>query len=165
MKFLQQKEKALIVIALSCLVLLSVPTALSYFTTYVEVKGSKEVVMVEETRFKEEVIEDGKLVTITAADNSDPVYVRVRVFLADDLKEYLTVDTGEGWKAEGDYYVYQAPLHAGESASLPVLLKGVPEDHPPFGVTVIYESVPALCNEKGELYCDWDYDMILEGGH
>lgn len=136
--------------------------AWAYFTTYVEAAGGYDVHLGDHTTITEEpVVRWLKKVTIRSDEDSEPVYVRVRVYCAKELDDALTY-SGSGWSEAGDWYYYDGILKGGESAEVLELLipegkvPAEPEEGDSFNVIVIHESAPVKYDAEGNPYCDKD---------
>ena len=157
-------KRKLIIFALMVIMTLaiSVSGTFAYFSTYTRVDGTAPIELGEKTKFKEEEVEGGKHVIITALDDSDPVYVRVKAFAFEEILEQLEY-TGEHWTKDGDWYYYDLPLHAGESAVIDITLKEDAEiEAEEFNIIVVYEFIPATLGADGQLYADWNADWEIE---
>lgn len=162
---MSKKKKILIAAMVIMALAITVNETLAYFSTYVRSKGTKPVSLTETVRFKEENVDGGKHVVITAAENSNPIYVRVRVYAIDEVLEQLVYSNTAGWNYNGgeNWWYYEQPLYANQSAILDVNLK---EDAQitveKFNIIVIYEFIPATMGSNGQLYGDWNADWTIE---
>ena len=151
--------KKIPIMAILLLCLVNVPSALSYFTTYVRAKGSLQLHLQEHTKIHEpDVVEWKKHVEIAVDKDSDPVFVRVRAFAPSEIEDDLQY-LGEGWQLKEDGYAYyDKVLQAEETAAVDVFIAerpADPQEGDTFHVVVIYESVPALYDAQGNAYADW----------
>lgn len=166
---MNKRKKYLIIVMVIMTLLLSIPSALAYFSTYTREQGTALIHLREQTKIKEEKIDGGKHVSIVAMEGSDPVYVRVRAFAVEDIMKLLD-HKGNGWTKEGDWYVYDKVLHAGEEASIDILFKaeGLTAEQKEalegFNVVVVYEFIPATSDLEGNFYPEWDKAWTIEKG-
>lgn len=70
--------------------------AMAYFTTYTEVKGTRIIRLGDETKITEELESWTKVLTISSAKGSEPVFVRARVFYSTQGTNAPSV-SGDGW--------------------------------------------------------------------
>ena len=163
---MKTKWKVLAVIAVAAVLIASLGSAISYFTTYATTLGQQPVEL--GTRIEEEISDWTKHVVITADENSFPVYVRAMAFT--DSRFTLTYSWNENeWsKGDKDYYYYSEILYAGQSTTeLNVKINNVPTDQlegVDFNVIVIYECCRAT-DENGNIIApNWDKVIDLTGG-
>ena len=145
------RNKLLMLVLIILLLAVSVPQSLSYFFTYTKASGTVTVDLSDDSYIDECVTGNVKDVTITAKDNSDPVFVRVLVFKAPDI---TVTYQGEGWEADGDYYYYYMPIDGFDGdpftdnaeISFTVLMNSQNEyaEDETRHVVVVYEGTPAL---------------------
>ena len=149
------KNKLLTIILIFLLLLVSVPSAYSYFFTYTKATGTIAINLMDDSDIDECVKESEKEVTITAKDNSDPIFVRVRVFKADDVK---VVTSTSNWSHEQDdvWYYYDLPIDGintdlfGNTAEIKFTVSIPSTGDTEFAedetrhVVVVYEGTPAL---------------------
>ena len=160
------------ILSLILLLLISVPAALSYFYTYTNATGTIPVHLEDGTTITEDVPNTQKQITITADEDSDPVFVRVKVFASDVIE---TGSSTEGWELRNDgCYYYSDPIDGKEgndidgSAYLEISVS-LSEGADPetlaesYNVIVIYEATPALIDDSGALYADWN--NVIDGGN
>ena len=154
-----RKTKLIMLMVMVIAVLdITVNETLAYFTTYTRVKGSAELSLQESTRIKEEDVDGGKHVVITAADDSDPIFVRVKAIAIEEVLSQL-VYSGERWSEEDEdgWRYYELPLNGGESATIDINLKEDAElDLDKFNLIVVYEFIPAKLDSEGNLTADWE---------
>lgn len=159
-------HKKSIILASAALVLtgvVSVGSAMAYFTTYTTASGGVTMNMgFTQTIPEEDVDEEGKHVKITNTGEYD-CFVRVKVFAEIDV-DYKP---GEGWKQNGDYWEYtkvlkgrEAEEEKGESTSELLVTYTYPkpdegEEPEPFDIVVIQECTPVLYDADGNAYADW----------
>ena len=143
---MNRKYITLILVSVFLLTVVSVPSALAYFSTYTQAKGQKIINLKNETEMNETVEGFTKTISIKAKDNSAPVYVRAKAYSPDYINLEYTL--GEGWSSLQDdgYFYYSRPLNANEQTSdLKVTISEKehstykPGDE--FHVVVIYESI------------------------
>jgi hypothetical protein len=154
-----KKTNLILAASAVCLVLsATINTASAYFTTYAEAKGGYTIELGDNTRINENFSGWVKYVTITSAEDSEPVYVRARAFSG---SQYPLEYSGDGWSIGSDgFYYYDNILSASESTNdLLVQISGVPvnaDSDSSFNVIVVYESTPVLYKEDGTPYADWN---------
>jgi len=138
--------------------MISVPSAMAYFTTYARVKGTKPVVLKEVVRFKEEDIGGNKRVTIKADSDSDPIFVRVRAYASEEIADLIEYSYASGeWKMTSDgWYEYSKVLMANEEASMDILVDKTNIEASQFNVVVVYEYIPAISDGNGGYVKDWN---------
>ena len=165
---MNKRIKAGIIIAVMILMtaMISVPSTLAYFTAYTRIKGTVSVVLNETCDFKEEKGKDpedkdddtyyDKIVTITAGEDSDPIFVRVRAFASSEIQERLEYVTKGEWTESDGWYVYNDVLYANDKAVMRILIDKINLDEETFNVSVVYEYIPAIVNENGEFVPDWN---------
>ena len=156
-------NKLLITLSVAMLLIVSVPEALSYFSTYTYTKGGRKLSFANDSKIEEKMSGNTKKIKVTANEDSGDIYVRVRVF-APDLP-YLSIGTitGTDWSQDGDYWVYGKILKAGLSTSVldvPIVVDAEKakdtNEGDQFHVIVIYESVPVKYNTDGSAKApDW----------
>lgn len=144
----------------------------AYFTTYAEAQGGYVIELGDKTEIKEEFADWTKKVVIRSSEDSQPVFVRAKVFcestLVDDLV-YMYADTDWKYDEESEYFYYQHILTAGqETSELQIKINLKKETDPitgeiieneigdNFNVVVIYECTPVRYDENGTPYADWD---------
>ena len=157
-------KKVLVVISLLLLTVVSVPRALSYFYTYTDAKGTLTVKLSDESSFHEYVESGMKYLTITAEEDSDPIFVRAKAITTSDV--ILKYDIPEGtpadaWESGDDgYRYYRLPIDGREDSALGKTAKlnveitlpegGTPGDTK--NVVVLYEATPAyFCEERADV--------------
>ena len=83
----------------------------AYFTTYAEAQGGYVIELGDKTEIKEEFADWTKKVVIRSSEDSQPVFVRAKVFcestLVDDLV-YMYADTDWKYDEESEYFYYSA---------------------------------------------------------
>ena len=160
---IKQRKTCIVFIALAVLVaLVSVPSALAYFTTYTRIKGSSSVVLGETVTFNE--LETGtgdKHVTISVDEDSDPVFVRVGIFASGEITNRMTVEGT--WEFADGWYTYGQVLKGGETAEMNILINKTDLETEEFNVVVVYEYIPAIVNDAGEFVPDWDAEWTGGG--
>ena len=143
---MNKKYISLILVSVFLLTVVSVPSALAYFSTYTQAKGQKVINLKNETEMTETVEGFTKTIRITAKDNSAPVFVRAKAYSPDFID--LDYTPGEGWSTlqEDGYFYYTKLLNANNSTSDLVvsISEKTPSTYNPgdeFHVVVIYESI------------------------
>ncbi len=145
------KNKLLMLILIFLLLLVSVPSAWSYFFTYTKATGTIAINLLDDSDIDECVVDNVKEVTVTAKPNSDPVFIRVRVFKASDVAVSYQ---GDGWALNGDYYYYNIPIDGVDgdpfanntTINFTVTMSSEAEhvNDETRHVAVVYEGTPAL---------------------
>ena len=175
---MNRKKLLLTTIAVLLVLAMAVPGAMSYFTTYVRAAGYRTLHLSDQTEFGETENEGGgKHVVITAAEGSDPVFVRVLIMAPDAVLGSLEVKNGGAsgsWENKGDftadgclgYWYFSEPIAHGQKAEMDIdLPEGFKYDGETFNVVVVHEYVPAQVGADGELYADWENtDLIVDNG-
>ena len=144
----------------------SIGTALAYFTANTQAEGAVPITLGDREEINEDFDNWVKHVTITSDEDSEPVFIRAKVFYS--VASGLTTSiSGSGWSLgeEGHYY-YSEIVKGGETTSvLDVAIGNIPQDAEEgdeFNVVVIYESTPVRYEADGTAYADWDH--ILDTG-
>jgi len=134
-----------------------VPSTLSYFFTYTKAEGTVTVELFDDSTMEECVHNTIKEISVTADEESDPIFVRVKTFAPSDV---MVDSETAGWNRKDDgYWYYGAPI-AGTSSdykqlfasnadiNFDVALPSTEENDFEEGdnrhVVVIYEATPAL---------------------
>ena len=152
-----RNRNILIIFMIIAVCLISVPSAMAYFTTYARVKGTKPIKLKEVVRFKEEDISGNKHVVMTADADSDPIYVRVRAYASEEIMDLLTYKYTDGqWTESDGWYEYYKVLNAGESAVMDIEIDKTDIENEQFNVVVVYEYIPAISDGNGGYVKDWD---------
>lgn len=165
------KKAAAVLIAALMTLLVSVPWAWSYFTSYVEASGGVRISLGSKTEIHEEFYDWTKHVVITSEAGSQPVYVRVKVFGGGGYP-IICSSENDSWVDGNDGYWYYSDILTGGSSTPEFLVKieGVPEDETvidgeQFDVVVIYETTPVLYAD-GKPFADWSVKLDAgEGGN
>ena len=172
---MSKKMKRITLFTALLVLLISIPSTLAYFTANDTAGGEGKVTLKEKTDIEEKVEDYKKLLTVTADDDSDPVFVRAKAFGPDGVKlEY----SGEGWSlGDDDFYYYanpiagtgtayvDAPYNLSSATSvLTVTMSDLPSDTDleEFHVVVVYEATPAFYSE-GKWTCNWN-NTVVGGG-
>jgi hypothetical protein len=154
------RNKILTALAILLVLVITVQSALAYFTTYVTAAGSVTLKLGEQTVIEEpDVQEWTKHIVISAKEDSEPVWVRAKAFAP---APYELQYSGEGWTDGGDgYWYYNDIVTVDKSANeLLVKIENIPEEvevGENFNVIVIYEAVPAFEGKEA----DWSKDQII----
>lgn len=162
---MKKKQLFLLLTAFVMVVFATVGTSLAYFTTYATAKGGYPIHMGYQTELHESFSAMTKHVSISAAEDSQPVYVRAMAFAG---SEFTLTFSGEGWSKGSDgFYYYDSVLPGGETTAELKVKVGVPEgkvyeEGETFNVVVIYESIPALYDETGAPYADWTQKVLTK---
>lgn len=137
--------------------------SMSYFTTYVEAKGSIPI-QIEEVIPEFEEKYEGGIKTITVHNKGEgPCYVRLKAFAGSEI---ALAYAGDGWTQESDgYYYYSAVLQPGDDAAqlMITITHGETLDHS-YNVTVVQEAAPIFYDEAGNVaangpdYVGWNLE-------
>lgn len=146
----------------------SIGTALAYFTANTQAEGAVPITLGDREEINENFDNWVKHVTITSDEDSEPVFIRAKVFYS--VASGLTVsikDGNNGWSLgeEGYYYYDKIVKGGGKTDPLDVAIGNIPQDAEEgdeFNVVVIYESTPVRYEADGTAYADWDH--ILDTG-
>lgn len=166
---MKKKTMILAVLAVVLVLTASLGSAWAYFTASTEASGGYKITLNTGVTPDESFSDWTKHVTVTANEDSMPVFVRAIAYAGSQYKlDYL----GEDWELGADgYYYYKNVLNASESTSeLLIAIGNVPDDAlvgDAFNVIVKYESTPALYNEDGTITADWNAVLAsdnVEGG-
>ena len=179
------KKRTVFLLALSIALILaaSINNAMAYFTSYAKAQGGYTIELGDaKTTITEELSSWTKHVTITNDSNSQPVYVRVKVFCG-SAYQLVPQDEDGTWEKGGDGYYYYTGgntgdphyagiLYPGESTTeFLVQINNVPKDvkdGKSFNVVVIYETTAVQYHEDGRPYADWTVTLdsgSSEGGN
>lgn len=180
-------KKILILLSLIMITVISVPSSLAYFYTYTRTQGEFTLTLNDKTVIDEEFDNKEKVVTISADDNSDAIFVRAKAFTTSNIE--IKYNLGTNWSDGGDgYYYYALPID-GKTSSENIAKDADPfkvsiefpvtaEDGDQHNVVVIYEATPALFKttdpgnvrskwfdsvKNGYWYANWE-TIIVEGG-
>ena len=160
----------LAVLSLASVTVAGIGKAYAYFTTYVEVRGSKQIRIQGETQIEEDFKDWIKSVKITVKEDSDlSYYVRVKTFAS---SSFTLEPDGKGYweyNEEDDYWYYKKDgkhlvVEPGQSTEpLAVKITGGDGQEPTIGpnesadVVIAYETVPAIPADFDE-----DYNCIYD---
>lgn len=164
---MNKKNICLTAVALLAVISLSVGSAMAYFSTYIISKGSKEMVLdFSETEINEKVEPGMKKITAKNVGETG-CFVRIRVVAGTEHADKWAVDlaNSSNWKLGNDGYYYyfdgsrEKVLAPEETTSeLKIAIKNFKEE---FNVIVIQENTPALYDENGAAYSDWDRSELV----
>ena len=168
MKFkLNKRNICLTAVAVLAIASISVGSAMAYFSTYVVSKGAQEITLdFSETEIDEKVQPGLKIITVKNVGEAE-CFVRVRVIAGAEHMDKWFVDlaNSRNWKAgDGGYYYYcdskgEKMLEPGSATSeLKIAIEDFTEE---FNVIVIQENTPALYDENGEAYADWNRNELI----
>ena len=152
-----KKELFIVLAVLVMIVAVSVPSAMSYFSTYTETLGTKELHFIYSSEFNESVDGNKKIITIKADADSEPIFVRVKYFAPAGVN-VSPIDDTVFWQERNGYYYYYQPIAGGEETKSLVLAINITGDHEEGDVEhviVIYEAIPAKYNDNGIGFIDW----------
>ncbi len=149
----------------------SLKDSLAYFTTYTTTRGSARLVLGSKTEIKEEIEGFIKKIQIVNTGDAD-CFVRARIYAGSLLKLTESEIVPEGgaahWRKDDDgWWYYESVLKQGEATNILSVEIGVsPElmglDIDNFNVIVVQESTPALYQEDGTPYADWNLSIKPE---
>ena len=149
----------------------SLKDSLAYFTTYTTTRGSARLVLGSKTEIEEEIEGFIKKIQIVNTGDAD-CFVRARIYAGNLLKLTESEIVPEGgaahWRKDADgWWYYEAVLKPGEATNVLSVEIGVsPElmglDIDNFNVIVVQESTPALYQEDGTPYADWNLSIKPE---
>ena len=170
MKFkMNKKNICLAVAALVAVVSLSVGSALAYFSTYVVSAGSQEITLdFSKTEIQEEIGAGVKKITVQNVGDVE-CFVRVRVIAGYEHADRWSVNLAgsANWQPGNDGYYYYFGENgekalASEEMTSQLLININTEDlEEEFNVIVIQENTPALYDENGAAYSDWDRSEMV----
>lgn len=158
MKFnMNKKNICLAAAALITVVSLSIGSAMAYFSTYVVHSGAQEIDLVfSETKIQEEISAGVKKITVQNVGEME-CFVRVKVVAGSEHADRWSVANSDGWTSGGDGYYYFDQALAPEGVTSQLLININATDlKEEFNVIVIQENTPALYDENGVAYADWD---------
>lgn len=146
---------------------IGIGTALAYFSDTTTARGGERV-LVEYHATPDEVIEDNlKAITITADEDSLPVYVRARAYSSYEVTYTRTDDNWEPVADEDDgvvWWQYRYPIEHGESTTQLIAEIEFPEtEEGRANVIVISEYTPVQYDEDGNALPP-DFSIPVEGG-
>lgn len=150
-------------IALMMLAMVSVPSALAYFSTYAKVKGSAVVNLQYQVEFTENHGDDDeKVITLTCTKGD--VFVRVKAYAVDEVLDLMDFENQEEWISSiGNgclIFEHIGALAEGDTVTLNLYVNGEKLEREIFNVIVIYEYVPAIGDTP-----DWSGEVtIVEEG-
>ena len=132
--------------------LVTLSDSVAYFTAYRQISGEKKTEIAHQTEIREEVGKWYKDVSVSAEDDSQPVFVRVKAFAPEGL---ILSYVGEDWtEGEDGWLYYGKVLKASETTSLlHIEWNDAPEGAQEYHIAVIYEAIPAVMN-NGEWTAD-----------
>ena len=180
---MNRKNRLLVFVSLALLVIVMVPNAFAYFSTYTETKGMKKINLKDESHIEEKKVENGiKEIVITADENSEPVFIRVKAIHVNTIttSKSNTADTDtpaynpSDWTKNGDYYYYKNPIDGSDdttgilnSAKLNLKVEIPSTDADKIGdqvhVVVVYEAIPANGSVNNPDL--WNNTSIVAGGN
>lgn len=162
---MKRKEILLAVLAFVLVLSSAAGNAWAYFTTYAEAQGGHPIKLNPDTDIEEGFSNWTKTVSIVSADDSEPVYVRVKAFSGSEYGLVYSTDSDKWVPGADDYYYYSDILYAGERTdALKIEIKDVPDSKKAeigdsLNVVVIYERTPVQYNEDGSPYADWNIKL------
>lgn len=138
--------------------LVSVPSAYAYFTTYADAEGEREIMLGNDTDIEEEVNDLTKHIEIANNEDSQPVYIRVRVFWAEGTNVDNVYINGENWSEGSDgFWYYSEIVDPGQKTTeLTASIQTKGDKKPDFNVVVVSESTPVIYENNNPRPMDWD---------
>jgi len=150
----------LTVLAVLLAVGMVVTPAVAYFTAHTEAEGSAAITLGWKTKIEEDV--DGLKKTVRVSNEGpESCYVRVTAFAPDGV---VLTYTGDGWSADGDYYLYGSILAAGETTD-PIVVEIEPGDYDAddLNIVVVYESTKVTYDASGNPEApDWNMKAVIK---
>ncbi len=160
---MKRRTAVLAALVVALVVCMGVTPALAYFTDTTEANGGLVIGTKSTTHMDEEYADGVKHVTVTNdAESTVAVFVRARVYTTEAV-----AISGEGWTAEGDWYVYGEAVDPDKSTApldVKITFPSGYETGDNFNVVVVYESTPATYDENNKPAPDWSlaYDTVAE---
>jgi len=166
---MNKRKLVLTFLVFALIICANIQPAIAYFTTFTYAKGSHPIYLRDTTRIEEQFSQQKKHVRIRSEDNSEPVWVRAKVFYAYQGIESIDIE-GQKWqRGETDengyvFYNYTEPLPGGgktEELTVTIHTKSNetinPDEGDQYNVIVIYESTPVRYAEDGSILpVDWN---------
>lgn len=156
---------AMSAVALGLLAVLTVESAMAYFTTYVSAGGGQIVNLGAQTTIHETLSDMTKHIVIKNDSLVNDCFVRVKVFCGADVEITYTDESGKWREGADGYWYYEPVLPASPDPSDPSLTTPlnaevtvhIPEGESKddFNVVVIQECTPAVYDENGNPSADW----------
>lgn len=136
------------------LLLVSVPSALAYFSTFTKVEGQRTLVLEYKTDIHEVIDKGVKKITISADEDSGDVYVRVKVYKPEDVTLSFA---GEHWgDLQEDGFIYYDEILTPEKPTSTLEISVVDGPKEEYHIIVIYEAVPVSYNDDNTPYAEWE---------
>ena len=173
---MNKMNKVMIGLCILLLLAVSVPSSLAYFFTYARTNGGTDVTLKYKSTIDEEVEGTVKKLTITAAENADPMMIRARAFYGSDVTVTVPDAFKDTWKQKSDdsvWYYYIDPID-GKEESIDISDKALlnfdvqinvedPKDFETRHVVVVYEAAPAIYkyDDQGNGYWDADWEAVI----
>ena len=178
---MNRKNRLLVFVSLALLVIVMVPNAFAYFSTYTQTKGMKKINLKDESHINEEKVENGiKEIVITADPNSEPVFIRVKAIHINTIATSKSETAASPYNPkdwtqnDDDYYYYKYPIDGSDdttgilnSAKLNLKVEIPSTEADKIGdkvhVVVVYEAIPASRSENNPKL--WNNTSIVAGGN
>lgn len=159
---MNKKNICLAAAALVTVVSLSVGSAMAYFSTYVVHSGAQEIDLeFSKTVIQEEIGAGVKKIKVQNVGDME-CFVRVRVVAGSEHAFRWSVANSAEWTSKEDgYYYFDEALAPGGVTSQLLININTADLKEEFNVIVIQENTPALYNENGEAYADWDRSKMV----
>lgn len=161
---MKKRRILLALLALALALTTALPAAMAYFTTNARANGTRTLELGGTTTIEEIMAGWQKQVTISADDDSQPMWVRARAYPMDRVSNIESEIEG-AWVYGGDkdgWWYFTTPLAnpAEDGVSMaatskllvtvdPVKVDEVGQIPDGFDVTVVYESAPVLYDTDG----------------
>ncbi len=174
-----RKSKILMTaLALASVLVLTVGTAMAYFTDHTSASGSTPITLGSKTTIVEPTVEvnetEAEKTIVVSNEGPESCYVRVKAFWGSELDVVMVKDAY--WtEAPAGTYTYSEILAAGEDTSahpLKLTISGLPEtanEGDTLNVVVVYESTKVTYDENGDPEApNWEMATVVvekpEGG-
>lgn len=173
---MNKRKLVLTFLVFALIICANIQPAMAYFTTFTYAKGGHPIYLRDTTRIEEQFSNLTKHVRIRSEANSEPVWVRAKVFYAYQGIEKITIKEDENpaskWKkgaTDGNgyvYYNYSEPLLGGGTTDeLTIVIETnktlTPDAGDQYDVIVVYESTPVRYDENGnQLPVDWNTQLL-----
>ena len=171
---MNKRKLILTFLVFALIICANIQPAIAYFTTFTYAKGGHPIYLRDTTRIEEQFSQQKKHVRIRSEDNSEPVWVRAKVFYAYQGIERIDIE-GTKWQRdetsdENGYYFYNYvdPLPGGgvtDELTVTIHTKSnetiKPDEGDQYNVIVIYESTPVRYNENGQIIAvNWNTHLL-----
>lgn len=104
---------------------------------------------------------DKHITVINSGDRDE--FARLKVFAPQEILDNMDIASDSGkweYKADDGYVYYKDILAPGEETEPLIIDVNIPEGYTQdFNIIVVIEVVPALNNDDGTLYADWELEL------